>query len=200
MPRQEQQNKQIRDERKEQILRAALQVFARRGMVAAKISDIAKEAALSHGLVYHYFKSKEEIFTTLVKKASDRSMGVIYDAKQQRGTPLEKLEWMTEKILEGMESSENTLLFLIMMQASTSDAVPEEVKDFLTGEEAISPVKATLPLIMEGQEEGDIVQTNPVTLAITFYAFIQGLAINKIQWSDCPIPDAKLVMKVFRSY
>ncbi|WP_162987358.1 TetR/AcrR family transcriptional regulator [Metabacillus litoralis] len=39
-----------------------MQVFARRGMVATKICDIPKEARLSHGLVYHYFKSREEIF------------------------------------------------------------------------------------------------------------------------------------------
>lgn len=62
MPRKSELNQELRDARKEQILKAALIVFARRGMVATKISDIAKEAGLSHGLVYHYFNSKEEIF------------------------------------------------------------------------------------------------------------------------------------------
>ncbi|MED3729235.1 TetR/AcrR family transcriptional regulator [Priestia filamentosa] len=198
MPRQDQQNKQIRDERRAQILQAALRVFARRGMVAAKISDIAKEAELSHGLVYHYFKSKEEIFMTLVQKALDSSLDVISYANEQVGTPLEKLCWMTEKIMKSIDNGEEILLFLIMIQASTSDIVSEEVKEILTGEHAVSPVMATIPLIVEGQKVGEIKQGDPVQLAVTYYAFIQGLAINKIQWEQCPIPEANLIMNIFK--
>ncbi|MCY8233116.1 TetR/AcrR family transcriptional regulator [Priestia endophytica] len=198
MPRQDQQNKQIRDERRAQILQAALRVFARRGMVAAKISDIAKEAELSHGLVYHYFKSKEEIFMTLVQKALDSSLDVIYCANEQVGTPLEKLRWMTEQIMKSIDNGEEVLLFLIMIQASTSDIVSEEVKEILTGERAVSPVMATIPLIVEGQKGGEIKQGDPVQLAVTYYAFIQGLAINKIQWEVCPMPEANLIMNIFK--
>ncbi|MDT3762271.1 TetR/AcrR family transcriptional regulator [Priestia filamentosa] len=198
MPRQDQQNKQIRDERRAQILQAALRVFARRGMVAAKISDIAKEAKLSHGLVYHYFKSKEEIFMTLVQKALESSLNVIYYANEQVGTPLEKLRWMTEQIMKSINNGEEVLLFLIMIQASTSDIVSEEVKEILTGEHAVSPVMATIPLIMEGQKVKEIKQEDPVQLAVTYYAFIQGLAINKIQWEECPMPEAHLIMNIFK--
>ncbi|YCA45196.1 TetR/AcrR family transcriptional regulator [Bacillus sp. JZ8] len=198
MPRQDQQNKQIRDERRAQILQAALRVFARRGMVAAKISDIAKEAKLSHGLVYHYFKSKEEIFMTLVQKALESSLNVIYYANEQVGTPLEKLRWMTEQIMKSINNGEEVLLFLIMIQASTSDIVSEEVKEILTGEHAVSPVMATIPLIMEGQKVNEIKQGDPVQLAVTYYAFIQGLAINKIQWEECPMPEAHLIMNIFK--
>ena len=129
VPRNEEQNQELRDLRKEQILQAALVVFARRGMVATKISDIAKEAGLSHGLVYHYFTSKEAIFSMLVKRAADSSLAVIHKANEQLGTPLEKLYWMTEQILNSLTDGEHTLLFLIMIQASTSDAMSDEVKE-----------------------------------------------------------------------
>ncbi|MGM7635199.1 TetR/AcrR family transcriptional regulator [Bacillus sp. Hm123] len=195
MPRQDQQNKQIRDARSEQILQAAAQVFARRGMVATKISDIAKEAGLSHGLVYHYFKSKEEIFTTLVKKASESSIGIIQQANQHEGTPLQKLQRMTERMIESIGSGEEVLLFLIMIQASTSDVVPEEVKEIL---KISSPVEATAPLIVAGQKEGEIIQADPIQLAVTYYALIQGLAINKIQWQECPMPDPMMIINIFR--
>ncbi|WP_338749180.1 TetR/AcrR family transcriptional regulator [Bacillus sp. FJAT-52991] len=195
MPRQDEQNKQIRDARSEQILQAAAQVFARRGMAAAKISDIAKEAGLSHGLVYHYFKSKEEIFTTLVKKASENSMDIIQQANQREGTPLQKLQWMTEQMIESIGSGEEVLLFLIMIQASTSDAVPEEVKETL---KMSSPVEVTAPLIIAGQREGEIIQADPIQLTVTYYALIQGLAINKIQWQECPMPDPMMIINIFR--
>ncbi|MEY9970546.1 AcrR family transcriptional regulator [Lysinibacillus sp. RC46] len=197
MPRNEEQNQELRDARKEQILQAALIVFARRGMVATKISDIAKEAGLSHGLVYHYFDSKDEIFSMLVKKAANSSIETIQKAIEQMGTPLEKLKWMTEQILNNLIDTEHTFLFLIMIQASTSDAIPNEVKEFLTRDNALSPVEAILPMIVAGQEEGEIISANPVTLAVTYFAFIQGLAINKIQWPECPIPDANMLMKIF---
>lgn len=54
------------EERRHQILRAAVDVFAKRGYAAATISDIASAAGLAHGTVYLYFKSKADIFQSLV--------------------------------------------------------------------------------------------------------------------------------------
>lgn len=198
MPRTEAQNQQIRDERQEQILQAAMKVFARRGMAAAKISDIASEAGLSHGLVYHYFKSKEEIFFTLVKKALRGSASVIQYAQQQEGSPLQKLRWLTQMILQNI-TGEGAYLFLIMMQAFTSDEIPEEVKQMMDDELAFSAIKATLPLIKAGQLTGEILQDDPEILAVLYYSFIQGLAISKIQWKDCPMPDADMILRVLKA-
>lgn len=198
MPRTEPQNLELRGQRREEILNAALKVFSRRGWAAAKISEIAKEARLSHGLVYHYFKSKEEIFTLLVQRAAENSVQVIEKANLRDGTPLEKIKWMTEQILSSLSQGQQTLLFLIMIQASTSDAMPVEVKQLLTSQQFKSPVHCLIPLIIEGQQRNEIVQGNPLTLAISYYAFIQGIAINKLQWNESPIPEAELIMKIFK--
>jgi TetR/AcrR family fatty acid metabolism transcriptional regulator len=47
------------------ILNAAVKVFARQGFHACRVSDIADEAGVAYGLVYHYFASKDEILDTL---------------------------------------------------------------------------------------------------------------------------------------
>jgi len=47
------------------ILDAAIQVFARQGYHATRVSDIADEAGVAYGLVYHYFRSKEAVMTEL---------------------------------------------------------------------------------------------------------------------------------------
>ncbi|QTD40524.1 TetR/AcrR family transcriptional regulator [Sporosarcina sp. Te-1] len=194
MPKTEQQNQELRDARREQILRVATSIFARRGMAGTKISDIAKEAQLSHGLVYHYFSSKEEIFIELVRNAAASSIEVIHMANEQPGQAAEKMYWMTTQILQSLQG-ESRLLYLLMMQASTSEAVPVEVKAILKEH---SPVMQTIPLIKEAQEDGEFRSEDPVTLATTYYAFIQGLAMNKIQWEDCPLPDADTILKVMR--
>jgi TetR/AcrR family fatty acid metabolism transcriptional regulator len=52
-------------EKRRLILNAAVRVFARQGFHTCRVSDIADEAGVAYGLVYHYFSSKEEILDTL---------------------------------------------------------------------------------------------------------------------------------------
>ena len=61
VPRTEEQNEQLREQRKIQLLEAAQRVFSRQGFHAAKVADVAAEARVSQGTVYHYFDSKEEL-------------------------------------------------------------------------------------------------------------------------------------------
>jgi len=55
------------DERKRQILQAALEVFSRKGFGSATIPDIAAEAGVAVGTIYNYFSSKHELFVTVIK-------------------------------------------------------------------------------------------------------------------------------------
>jgi AcrR family transcriptional regulator len=195
MPRTEEQNQQLRDERQEQILQAALRVFARRGMAAAKIGDIAAEAGLSHGLVYHYFKSKDEMFTTLVRRALEGSVSVVRYACQQKGTPLEQLRWLTQMILQSI-AGEGAFLFLLMIQAFTTEAVPDEVKGLLADGESSAAAVAIIPLLAAGQQAGEIIAQDPEKLADLYYSLIQGLAVSRTQRPDMPLPDADMVLRV----
>ena len=52
-------------DRRRQILDAAVRVFARQGFHTCRVSDIADEAGVAYGLVYHYFGSKDEVLDTL---------------------------------------------------------------------------------------------------------------------------------------
>lgn len=196
-PRNEQQNMQLREERREQILHAALKVFSRRGLAATKISDIAKEAALSHGLVYHYFDSKDEIFTTLVKRALEGSTHVVGLAAQQNLSPMDQLRWLTETILTGL-SKDGAFLFLIMVQAFTSETVPEQVKELVASQSA-STLEGILPIIRAGQRAGQIIKEDPVKLSSTYFAMIQGVSLQQVQGVDeLSAPDADLILKIFR--
>ncbi len=67
----EEKSRQIQDERRRQILDAALRLFDEQGYSNTKISDISEMAGISKGLVYRYFRSKEEIFFALRDKLDD---------------------------------------------------------------------------------------------------------------------------------
>jgi AcrR family transcriptional regulator len=60
----------IVEDRREQIMDAALRVFARKGFAGATNKDIAQEAGITAGLIYHYFKSKEELLKAALEEHS----------------------------------------------------------------------------------------------------------------------------------
>ena len=54
-------------DRRQELLDAAVRVFARKGFRAARVGDIAEEAGVAHGLLYHYFRSKDEVLETIFR-------------------------------------------------------------------------------------------------------------------------------------
>ena len=56
------------EEKRKLILDAAVRVFARRGYHGSRVGDIAGEAGIAHGLLYHYFSSKEEVLQTIFRE------------------------------------------------------------------------------------------------------------------------------------
>lgn len=62
MPRTPAENERIRQATREQILKAAMDLFFTKGYHATSIEDIAKQAQISKGLLYHYFKGKCDSF------------------------------------------------------------------------------------------------------------------------------------------
>jgi AcrR family transcriptional regulator len=58
-------------DRRSELLEAAVTVFARKGFHAARVGDIAEEAGVAHGLLYHYFRSKDEVLDTIFRDTWD---------------------------------------------------------------------------------------------------------------------------------
>jgi TetR/AcrR family fatty acid metabolism transcriptional regulator len=73
------------------ILDAAVRVFARQGFHATRVSDIADEAGVAYGLVYHYFKSKDEVLNELFIERWSLLLAAIEEADRTGGGPREKL-------------------------------------------------------------------------------------------------------------
>src|SRR5438876_3604684 len=56
------------EDKRRLILAAAVRVFARKGYHTSRVGDIAEEAGVAHGLLYHYFRSKEEVLETIFRE------------------------------------------------------------------------------------------------------------------------------------
>jgi len=57
-----------RSDKREVLLGAAVRVFARKGYHTCRVGDIAEEAGVAHGLLYHYFRSKDEVLETIFRE------------------------------------------------------------------------------------------------------------------------------------
>jgi AcrR family transcriptional regulator len=97
---------------REEILRAGLKVFARQGFHAATMEDIAAELAASKGLLYYYFRTKEEILNAILSNNA-LVAGIEKGFETLRSMPFrEALQSMVRTSLEQMESHRELLRFL----------------------------------------------------------------------------------------
>ena len=81
------------------ILDAAIRVFARQGFHNCRVSDIAAEAGVAYGLVYHYFSSKDEMLNELFSERWSLLLAASEEAENSDGTPREKLAAVAEFII-----------------------------------------------------------------------------------------------------
>ncbi|MDR3576977.1 MAG: TetR/AcrR family transcriptional regulator [Anaerolineaceae bacterium] len=173
-PRTAQANQQVRDERQEQILMAALRVFAQQGFAATKMSDIAAAAGVSYGLVAHYFGKKDEIYSAVIARAFAGVLQLFEDSLMRSGTPWEHLCYVCEKMLVGIQETPEYVL--LVNQARTNPAVSAGDKALFRRYENRS-LDLQLELIRQAQAAGQVRAGDPLELAIAFSAIIQGLAI-----------------------
>jgi TetR/AcrR family fatty acid metabolism transcriptional regulator len=82
------------------ILEAAVRVFARQGFHTCRVSDIADEAGVAYGLVYHYFSSKEEILDTLFLERWDVMLMAIAEVDASPRSPRDKLRAIAAFIVD----------------------------------------------------------------------------------------------------
>src|SRR5438132_5542650 len=96
------------------ILDAAVRVFARQGFHTCRVSDIADDAGVAYGLVYHYFKSKEEILDTLFLERWDVMLAAIRDADASEQTPREKLYGIAAFIIDSYRHDPELMKVIIV--------------------------------------------------------------------------------------
>lgn len=172
---------------------AALNVFARRGIIGTKMSMIAVEAGISHGLLYHYFKSKEELFTTLVREAMIASQEGMREVLDLQGTPMDKIRALTHEILD----EGGAPYFLLIHQARTSEGIPDEVKQLMKQYSMELFVSLLRPLFVEGQQAGDIVQGDPEELISSYLSVLSGLMVLNAQGiDDYRMPSVDMVLRL----
>ena len=198
MPRRPALNAEIRDNRREEILRAALRVFAERGLKNATVSDIARAAGMSHGLLYHYFASKDALVEALFEQKFEGMRLINEDVFAGEGPVLPRMERACERMLAQTEADPDLALFVT--QTLVSRAVPEALRARMAenGRLALDQLAA---LIAEGQRTGEIASdASPESLATAVAALVRGLALfHEIKLAqERPAPPRDVLTRLLR--
>ena len=164
-----------RDARRDQILTAAWKCFHNRGIHATSMEQIIREAGLSAGAVYLYFKSKEE----LILSAITAQMTAVHDEvlplveKDQPETPSEFIQQVTESIARftsRMDFDLNAVILMCWSEAQTNPKVKSLVRGYQKGYR-----KSLSKLIERWQKKGLIdAKADPDDIAKALFSFLLG--------------------------
>ncbi|MCP4907303.1 MAG: TetR/AcrR family transcriptional regulator [bacterium] len=157
-------------EKRRLIVDAAIKVFAEKGYHGTRISDIAKNAETAYGLVYHYFKNKEEILDTIFLERWGEFMGAVRAiAADDRGAE-DQLLSIAAVILNAHRTRPEWMKVLVFeIQRTQRFADPERV-------EVVGELFRTVAEILRGgQSRGELREGLDPELAC--YIFVGGLDV-----------------------
>lgn len=170
MPRTEEQNQVIKDRRKFRIMEKALMLFAIRGFDTVTVDDITQEVGCSHGLFYHYFTGKEDVYNQLITCKDDPK----YDEyRLPTKKALEAGGFAGIKICveyaEKIARADDAVFYFIRLVLTRQMA--QTAKGTLMG---IDLYPDFLKLIEQAQADGDIYGGDPRQIANMYIDFCNG--------------------------
>jgi TetR/AcrR family transcriptional regulator, fatty acid metabolism regulator protein len=162
-------NQQTAAERRRQILDAAVAVFARQGFNQCRVSDIADEAGVAYGLVYHYFRSKDEVLDTLFLERWNVLLQVIRDLDGRDLPAREKLAAIASFIVDSYRHDPDLMKVIIVEVTRAANSFGRTHLGQIR--EAYALIEA---IVVKAQADGEFKDTvTPPFAAMAFYGAIE---------------------------
>ena len=157
------------------VLKAALAVFSAKGYAAATLDDVASAAKVTRGAIYWHFKSKADLYNTLVEELSARGASVVQQAAAEGGTFLDILRRIFVRLCAVVEDDREVRAVMELGLFKTGYA-PElqagRKKQLEAGQAQLAGIAEAMKLgIAQGALRDDI---DPLEMARAFIAFENG--------------------------
>ncbi|HEY6551651.1 MAG TPA: TetR/AcrR family transcriptional regulator [Solirubrobacterales bacterium] len=181
-------------DKRRQILDAAIRVFARQGFHSTRVSDIADEAGVAYGLVYHYFKSKDEVLNELFSERWSLLLSAIEESDHEGISPRAKLEAVAGFIVDSYRHDPELMKVIIVEVTRAANSFG---RTHLT--EIRRAYDSIAKIVTDGQEAGvfrrDI---DPTFASMSFYGAVEqllsGWIFEVIPASDTDFDQAKSLL------
>jgi len=116
------------EEKRRQILDAAVRTFARNGYHATRVGDIAEDAGVAYGLVYHYFSSKEDVLESIFRETWTDLLEAIRDVEESEDLATEQLRQVTAILLRSWRRQPD-LVRVLVREVARSPEVQRRVDE-----------------------------------------------------------------------
>lgn len=159
-------------DRREQILAAARRCFIAKGFHPTRMDDIAREAELSKGGVYFHFKSKQDVFDSLVEEEYEASMGFLRSVVGDDKPIEEKMARLGEHYLEYFSAAPDAPRFFVVMgeMALRDDRLANRLLEMQT-----AYVEMVASLIEQGVQAGFLRSVDARAVAAILKAVLDGV-------------------------
>ena len=164
------------DQRREQMLRAAVEVIIERGYSDSRIADVAERAGTSPALVIYYFKTKDQLLTEAIRFAED----LWYEAGTRRMAAIPTAAGRLEEIVamsclpeEDPDSPNSWVLWLDLWAQALRHPEVATVRQKFDDRWR----QTIYSLVVEGQEAGEFGPVDAADFAVMLSALLDGLAV-----------------------
>src|SRR5918993_1535639 len=154
-------------DRRRQILAAAVKVFAQKGFHASRVGDIAEEAGIAYGLVYHYYESKEDLLETIFRTTWTEMLARIGEVEEAGAPAAEAVRQVTALLLRTWRRDPD-LVRVLVREVTRNQHVQQEVEEITQAMEALERI------IRRGQESVEFRSELDSRLsAVVFYGALE---------------------------
>ena len=167
-----------RERRRQQLIVAAKRVFTKKDFNRATMEDIAKEAEVSPGTIYLYFKNKDELFVSLsLRILQFLCIRVEHVESEEGADALVKLDKLIEAMYDVYDFDPRNIIHIFHLKSNDilknlSPKMVIEIKKMLK-----KSMKSIAGIFKEGIEKGVIVDRHPVVLAEIFWSLFSGIVL-----------------------
>lgn len=154
-------------DRRQELLGAAARVFARKGFHAARVGDIAEEAGVAHGLLYHYFRSKDEVLEEIFRETWTL-LTVETERIETSGAPFREQVRRFARIYLGSWLATPELICVLVREIARSPQVGSRVEEI---ERLFAALYRTFE---QARERGEVrADCDPRLAAVVFYGTLE---------------------------
>jgi TetR/AcrR family transcriptional regulator, fatty acid metabolism regulator protein len=155
------------EDKRRLILAAAVRVFARKGYHTCRVGDIAEEAGVAHGLLYHYFRSKDEVLETVFRETWSDIVGAARRVEETDEPARDRLSGIAKILLRAWKRDPE-LVTVVVREGLRSSDLQRRVAEIRQAFEAIERI------VGRGQEEGEFRADVDARLAsVVFYGALE---------------------------
>lgn len=146
-----------KEDRPQEITEAAFEVFARKGYSGARVEEVAKRAGVSKGLLYVYFRTKEELFKAVIRSVVVRRVDALLEAVET--TELSSEEFIRGPLLEFMKQVPGSPITIVIKLLIAEGQRHPDLVDFYWDNVVARGLAAISGFIRRGVERGEFRET-----------------------------------------